>query len=105
MDEQTLHISSVYASTNLFDEDTTFIKTNLQLDFPGPWCFIGNSYDVLGAHEVRCSTLALKVADDDFKTFSDANSLTLIMIRGAEYTWCNARTEVAQTDKRLHRSI
>lgn len=76
MDGQTLYISSVYASTNLFNEDGAFIKTNLQLDFPGPWCFIGDSYDVLGAHEVRGSTLPLKVA----------GSPTLIMTRGAEYT-------------------
>lgn len=77
----------------------------LQSNYLGAWSLIGDFNSVLGSHEVRGSSLPLRVACDDFKQFSDLGRWTHILTRGSDFTWSNGRKGSALTVKRLDKSI
>ncbi|XP_019450653.1 PREDICTED: uncharacterized protein LOC109352923 [Lupinus angustifolius] len=75
------------------------------LNFPGPWCCIGDFNAVLGSNECRGAHLPKKTSSNEFKAFSDSANLTHIVTRGAEFTWSNRRRGSAHTEKRLDRAL
>lgn len=91
-DNQTINISAVYASTSyrarrsLWHELLQFQQNNT-----GPWCCIGDFNCILGAHEQRGARLPLRIACDEFQTWTDAGNLTHLNTSGAEFTWSNGR--------------
>lgn len=92
IDGQTIFLCTVYASTTYLNRRSLWTDiTNAQVSNPGPWCVFGDFNSVLGSHEVRGSSLPLKVACDEFKAFSDLNKLNHINTSGAKFTWSNGR--------------
>lgn len=77
----------------------------LQSSHPGPRGCIGDFNVVLGSHEVRRSHLPLRIACEEFKSFTDNGNWTHMATMGAEYTWSNKRIGSTHTKKRLDRSI
>lgn len=105
-DSQQVFISSVYASTSLtLRRDLSRDLGQLQADFPAPWIFIGDFSAILGAHEVRGSRFPYNTSCADFQGWTDAYQLTLLLTRGAEYTWTNGRQAKYHIEKYLDRAI
>lgn len=87
MDGQDLFIAAIYASTSYLLRRSLWNELiNLQNSHPGPWCMIGYFNVVLGSHEVRSSSLPLRSACEDFKSFPDIGKLVHLPTRGASYT-------------------
>lgn len=60
---------------------------------------------VMGAHEYKGNGLPLYTACEDFRTWTDSNSLVHLLTRGAKYSWSNGRRGLALTEKRLDRVV
>lgn len=103
---QVVYISAVYASTAYLVRRQLWSNLlDLQTDFPDPWYIIGDFNSTLGAHEVRGSHPPLRVACNDFKSFTDSSQLIHVLTHGSDFTWCNGRRGAGQTEKRLARSM
>lgn len=67
-DTQMVFISVVYASTNYQLRRQLWSDLNgIQVNNPSPWCLVGDFNSVLGSHEVRSSSLPLRIACDELR--------------------------------------
>lgn len=65
-------LATVYALTSYLIRRSLWSKLeNLQNATSGPWCYIGDFNAILGSHEMRGSSLPLKVSCEEFKDWSD----------------------------------
>lgn len=76
-----------------------------QPQFQNPWCFVGDYNVVLGAHEFRGRGLPTQIPCQDFRDWTNNNSLTHVFTRGVLFTWSNGRKGRHLTEKRLDRAI
>lgn len=81
---QTVYLSAIYGSTSYLNRRKFWQELNdIQLRFQQPWCFLGDFNVVLGSHEYRGKGRPLQIVNDDFRQWTDCNSLTHILTRGA----------------------
>lgn len=78
---------------------------SLQQSNVGPWCFLDDFNSVLGAHEMFGGSSPLRIACDEFQTWSDSCKLTHLSTKGAEFTWSNGRRSRAYIAPGLNRAI
>jgi hypothetical protein len=107
MDNNTdMCIAAVYGSTCYLKRRQLWLSlSNLQIQFPNPWCFFGDFNSILGAHEHKGFCIPARIPIDDFNDWTDSNNLIHLPTRGAFYTWSNRRSGNRHTERRLDRSI
>jgi hypothetical protein len=99
-------ITAVYASTCYLSRRALWSKiTNVQSQYPLPWCCIGDFNTIMGSHEHRGSSTPARTPMLDFQHWSDSNNLLHLPTQGAFFTWTNGRRGRHTTHKRLDRAI
>ncbi|KAF1862973.1 hypothetical protein Lal_00018817 [Lupinus albus] len=106
VDNKVVFISVVYAHNCYVQRRELWADIQSLMDRNcGSWCCIRDFNVVLGAHECRGPNLPPRLPSDEFKLFTDANSLIHLETRGTDFTWTNRRRGQAETEKRLDRSL
>ncbi|XP_019435508.1 PREDICTED: uncharacterized protein LOC109342010 [Lupinus angustifolius] len=105
-DNNRIFLCVVYANNNFLQRRHLWFDVQSVMDAnPGPWCCIGDSNVVLGAHECRSARLPAKTPCLEFKSFSDSAGLLHLNTLGAQFTWTKKRRGNVLTEKRLARAL
>ena len=106
MNNTSIFISAIYASTSNINRKSLWLKLNtLQNNYDVPWLFIGDFNTIMGAHEHSGSFTPAKPPIEDFQQWSDTFNLIHLLTRGAAFTWDNRRSGLRHTKRMLDRSI
>lgn len=104
-ESQLIYLTSVYAATTYTVRSLWHELAQLSQSFDGPWCYMGDFNDVVGAHEHRGCRVPARASCEEFQTWTDANNLIHSPPIGAEFIWSNRIGGSALTERRLDRVI
>ncbi|XP_019430032.1 PREDICTED: uncharacterized protein LOC109337507 [Lupinus angustifolius] len=71
----------------------------------GPWCCLGDSNVVIGAHECRGGRIPQRGPTEEFNSFTKNLNLIHLVTMGADFTWTNKRRGAALIERRLDRAL
>lgn len=106
IDNFPVYVAAIYASTSHVLRRQLWLNlANLQQNYQGPWCYMGDFNAVLGSHEQNGNCLPLRASCDEFQAWTDCCHLTHLNTRGSDFTWSNGRKGRAFSERKLDRTV